>query len=101
KSHRFGQGFEYNKTTHKERLSVLILLTTITHWILMVIGLAARQTQHHRQCQANSLKTDSVLSLPFIGFRVIADKYAKLKIREFMKSVRSLHLSSAYLFETL
>ena len=101
KSHRFGQGFEYNKTTHKERLSVLILLTTITHWILMVIGLAARQTQHHRQYQANSLKTDSVLSLPFIGFRVIADKYAKLKIREFMKSVRALHLSSAYLFETL
>jgi hypothetical protein len=101
KSHRYGQGFEYNKTTDTKRLAVLILLTTITHWVLMAIGLATKNAKRHRQYQANSLKTDNVLSLHFIGLRVIADRYSKLTVRQFLTAVKQLHLTGgAYLFET-
>ena len=67
KSHQFGQGFEYNKTIKMSRLSILVLLTSIAHWLLMAIGLATRHANKHRQYQANSLKNNTVLSLHFIG----------------------------------
>ena len=92
KSHQFGQGFEHNKTTKMSRLSILILLSSIAHWLLMAIGLATKNENKHRQYQANSLKSDTVLSLHFIGLRVVADRYAKLTIKTFLKAVRQLHL---------
>ena len=102
KSHRFGQGFEYNKTRSTKRLSILVLLTSIAHWLLMAIGFAIKELNRHRQYQASSVKTKNVLSLHFIGLRVIADRYAKLKITQFLKAMEKLHLSSgAYLFEAL
>ncbi|MCP4326564.1 MAG: IS4 family transposase [Alteromonadales bacterium] len=102
KSHQFGQGFEYNKTTSIKRLAVLILLTTIAHWVLMALGLATKLAKKHRQYQANSLKTDNVLSLHFLGLRVIADRYAKLTVRQFWQAVKQLHLSGgAYIYENL
>ncbi|WP_394390905.1 IS4 family transposase [Shewanella woodyi] len=102
KSHQFGQGFEYNKTIKIKRLSILILLSTIAHWLLMVIGLATTKASKHRQYQANSLKTDTVLSLHFIGLRVVADRYAKLTTRQFLKAIELLHLcGGAYIIDEL
>jgi len=102
KSHQFGQGFEYNKTTKMKRLSILILLSTIAHWLLMAIGLATKNMSKDRQYQANSLKTDRVLSLHFIGLRVVADRYAKLTIKQFLKAIERLHLfGGAYIIDEL
>jgi hypothetical protein len=68
----------------------------------MAIGLATKNAKRHRQYQANSLKTDNVLSLHFIGLRVIADRYSKLTVRQFLTAVKQLHLTGgAYLFEIL
>lgn len=102
KSHQFGQGFEYNKTIKINRLSVLILLSTIAHWLLMAVGLATKHASKHRQYQANSLKNNTVLSLHFIGLRVIADKYAKLTTRQFLRAIEQLHISGgAYIINEL
>ena len=78
KSHRFGQGFEYNKTKNIKRLAILILLTTLTHWLLMLLGLAATLVNRHRRYQANSIKHARVLSLHFIGGRVAVDSTVHL-----------------------
>lgn len=102
KSHQFGQGFEYNKTTNINRLSILVLLTSMAHWLLMAVGLATKMTNQHRQYQANSLKIKSVLSLHFIGLRVMLNRYAKLGVQKVLKAIKQLHLSGgAYLFERL
>ena len=102
KSHRFGQGFEYNKTKSIKRLSILILLTTLVHWLLMVIGLATKLTNQHRQYQANSSKKDNVLSLHFLGLRAVANKAAKLTMKAFLKASKQLHTTGgAYLMENL
>ena len=85
KSHCFGQGFEDNKTKDTRRLTILILLTTITHWLLMILGMIATLENTHRRYQANSIKTSNVLSLVFIGFRVAVDKRFTLKINGFLR----------------
>ncbi len=102
KSHQFGQGFEYNKTRNIKRLSILILLTTLAHWLLMAIGLMARNTKQHHQYQANSLKNKNVLSLHFIGLRVMANRYAKFSARALLNAINQLNLTGgAYSFEAL
>lgn len=102
KSHQFGQGFEYNKTIKMSRLSILVLLTSIAHWLLMAIGLATRHANKHRQYQANSLKNNTVLSLHFIGLRVVSDRYARLPVKQFLKAIALLHLfGGAYTIDTL
>ena len=102
KSHQFGQGFEYNKTIKMSRLSILVLLTSIAHWLLMAIGLATRHANKHRQYQANSLKNNTVLSLHFIGLRVVSDRYARLPVKQFLKAIALLHLfGGAYKIDTL
>ena len=90
KSRRFGQGFSYNKTTAQNRLSLLVLLTTLAHWFLMILGMMAKLDNKHRQYQANSLKTGNILSLQFIGQRVAADKGIKLYMRSCLNAIKQL-----------
>lgn len=94
KSRRFGLGFEYNKTTHLNRLSILIFLTTLAHWVLMIFGMMAKLENKHRQYQANSIKSDTVLSLAFIGRRVAADQRFVFKIRSCLLAIRQLQICS-------
>lgn len=94
KSRRFGQGFEYNKTTNLKRLSVLIMLTTLAHWLLMLLGMMAKIDNKHRQYQANSIKTINVLSLQFIGSRVALDRRCKLRIRDCLIAIKQLRQTS-------
>ncbi|MDO6428031.1 hypothetical protein Q4489_13505, partial [Thalassotalea sp. 1_MG-2023] len=102
KSHQFGQGFEYNRTHNTNRLAILILLTTLAHWLLMAIGLAAKKAHKHYQYQANSVKNKNVLSLHFIGLRVMANRYEKLSYLALLKAIKQLHLTGgAHSFDTL
>ena len=90
KSHRFGQGFEDNRTRNINRMAVLILLTTLTHWILMLLGMMTKLENQHRQFQANSIKTVNVLSLQFIGRRVVASRLYKPKIACYTEAILQL-----------
>ncbi|WP_182912259.1 transposase [Pseudoalteromonas sp. MSK9-3] len=90
KSRRFGQGFNYNQTTIQSRLSLLVLLTTLAHWFFMIIGMTAKLENKYRQYQANSLKTDNVSSLQFIGQRVSADNGIKLYMRSCLNAMKQL-----------
>jgi hypothetical protein len=54
KSSRFGLGFEQNDTRQIQRMTIIILLTTLANWILMILGMAAIVSGHHRQYQANT-----------------------------------------------
>ena len=56
----------------------------------MILGMTARVENKHRQYQANSLKTDNVLSLQFIGQRVAADKGVKLYMRSCLNAIKQL-----------
>ena len=90
KSRRFGQGFTYNKTTVQSRLFLLVLLTTLAHWFLMILGMTAKLKNKHRQYQANSLKAGNILSLQFIGQRVEVDRGERLCMRSCLNAIMQL-----------
>ena len=94
KSHRFGRGFEDNKTKDIKRLTILILLTTLAHWLLMICGMVAKLDNKHRRYQANSIKTTNVLSLVFIGLRVVVDRHYKFKIKRFLEAINQLQMAA-------
>jgi len=93
KSRRYGQGFEYNKTTQIKRLGLLVMLTSIAHWLLMLFGLTAKIEDRHRAYQANTVKKQA-LSLPFVGMRLVCDKWFKPSIKSFKLAFKYLQRNS-------
>jgi hypothetical protein len=73
KSQRYGFGLGLHLSYKTQRIHNLILLSTLANW-LIIIGTVAILRNKHRRYQANSIKNKSVLSVHFIGLRVIADK---------------------------
>jgi hypothetical protein len=91
KSSRFGLGFEQNDTRQTKRMTILILLTTLANWILMVLGMAATVSGRHRQYQANTTRHKNVLSLPFLGLRVVADRTIRLRVHQLRQAILELN----------
>lgn len=56
KSHQFGLGFEYSKSVKKDRLSVLIFISTLASLVAILTGLALIEAGQHKRLQANTLK---------------------------------------------
>ena len=101
KSRQYGLGLEHNKTKQINRLSILILLTTLAHWVLMNLGMMAKLANKHRQYQANSIKTSNVLSLHFIGRRVAIDKHFTLGIKNYLIAIKQFQISNGVLISEL
>ena len=74
KSHRYGLGFDINLSKQKERISILILLTTLSALATTLIGWVVVKAAKHRRYLANSVKTRRVLSYHFIGLRAFVDR---------------------------
>jgi hypothetical protein len=91
KSSRFGLGFEQNDTRQIQRMTILILLTTLANWILMILGMAAIVSGHHRQYQANTTRHKNVLSLPFLGLRVVVDRTIRFRVYQLRQAILELN----------
>ncbi len=74
-----GINFNVSNTRTPAYLSVLLLLAMLAQYVLFLLGMAVKLTNKHRQYQANSLKTEQVLSYQFIGLRAFKDRRLKLK----------------------
>ena len=90
KSHRFGLGLVYHRTTSVMRLQILLLLANLAMVVLWLLGLATVVSGQHYQFQANSVRHKRVLSVVFIGLKMIQDtrlilpdRYHKLAWNEF------------------
>lgn len=91
KSHRFGFGLEYAKSNSPARMEVLLLLVALAALALWLVGLAGKSEKLHHQLQANTLRTRSVLSTPFLGRLLIARDMVRLSehlIRSFLPRLR-------------
>ncbi len=71
KSHRFGLGLTYHRTSSVMRLQILLLLASLALIVLWLLGLATIASGHHYQFQANSIRHKRVLSIVFIGLQMI------------------------------
>ena len=74
-----GLNFNESNTRKQKRLTVLLLLGMLGQFVLFLLGMAVKLTGKHRRYQANSIKTEPVLSYQFIGLRAFKDTMLRLK----------------------
>ena len=70
KSQNYGMGLKENRSKSVTRIELLLLIGTLTHYIVYAIGMAAHQKGVHSQFQANTVKKYQVLSYVFLGFQI-------------------------------
>ena len=71
KSHRWGYGLQYARSHSVRRLENLLLITTLATLATWLVGLAAKTNDWTRHFQANTESRKPVLSLFFLGRRVL------------------------------
>lgn len=54
KSERFGLGLNHQHCRSRQRLSMLVLLTTLACWLAMLLGLLSTVANRQRQYQVNT-----------------------------------------------
>lgn len=81
KSTKYGFGFEHVNTLHIYRLNIFFLIAMLAAFIAWVIGWLAEKVNLQAQYQANSTKRKRILSLFYLGYRII------LRVKDKMKSI--------------
>jgi hypothetical protein len=79
KSTKYGFGFEHVNTRHIYRLNLFFLIAMLTAFLAWIIGWIAEKSNLQNQYQANSIKTTRVLSLFYLGCRIIIRARSSIK----------------------
>lgn len=88
KSTRFGLGMEHHRTSHIERLGVLLLIAALALMVLWLIGAAARERGYARYYQANTVRSSHVLSVIFLALRVCQRRRDELSADDIANAFR-------------
>lgn len=79
KSTKYGFGFEHVNTIHIYRLNVFFLIAMLGTFLAWIIGFLAESMNLQAQYQANSTRNRRVLSLFYLGYRIILRGKNKMK----------------------
>ena len=74
KSSQFGFSFEHAYSIKIRRIQVLLMIAMLAAYILFFIGWIAEEKKWHYKFQANTTKKKRVLSLFYLGCRVVKKK---------------------------
>ena len=94
KSVRYGLAFRHNLGRNPRRLAILLLLGALATLALWVLGLYACQSGIGRTLQANTVTDKPVLSVVFIGQRLVA-RSLDISKSEFTKALERLRHRAA------
>jgi len=86
KSSRYGFSFEDAYSRKRERIEVLLLIAALASLIAWLTGWLAERNNLHYQFQSNSIKKRRVLSLFYLGCRVIS-KEVKIPIKDLEEAI--------------
>jgi hypothetical protein len=78
-----GLRWRFSRTRCPKKISVLILIASVTTLILWMIGFAAEKKNIHHDFQANTVKTHRVISWVYLAKQIIIHGFKKLRIRKF------------------
>ncbi|HEY5959146.1 MAG TPA: transposase [Polyangiaceae bacterium] len=90
KSHRFGFGLRYARSSSLHRIHVLLLLVALATLVLWLVGLAARAYNLARRFQANTISNRAVLSTPFLGRQLLLRRSTELPVSAFDQALERL-----------
>lgn len=75
KSSQFGFSFEHTYSAKVRLIQVLLMIAMLAAYILFLIGWIAEELQWHYRFQANTNKKRRVLSLFYLGWRIVKKNY--------------------------
>lgn len=90
KSHRFGFGLRYARSSSLDRIHVLLLLVALATLVLWLVGLAARSLNLARRFQANTISHRAVLSIPFLGRQFLLRQSTEFPVAMLDRSLEQL-----------
>jgi hypothetical protein len=90
KSRLYGLGFNQSESCKIKRIAILMLIAVLAAIVLILIGAAAEQAGYAQHFQANTTKDRRVLSLHFLGLRMVASQHLTLAYEHFEAGVRYL-----------
>ena len=90
KNHRWGFALRYARTTHIQRLEVLLLISALASLVLWLTGLAARARRWTRHFQANTDRHRDVLSTVFLGQQLWRNRYLTVTRGELADALQQL-----------
>lgn len=90
KSERFGLGFSANRSTHKDRLGVLLLVACLALFVLRLIGEVGKAKQLDFQFQSNTRRSHPVLSVISLALQLVQHGMAAFPPREFGAALEQL-----------
>lgn len=71
KSARFGLAFEFHRSRNPQRIAILLLIVALALQVLWLIGSMAKGRGLIRHYQANTVRHRDVLSVIFLGIRIV------------------------------
>lgn len=90
KSHRWGYGLQYARSRSTQRLENLLLITTLATLATWLVGLAAKANGWMRHFQANTESRRPVLSIFFLGRRMLKNNRLRLSTQRIYDAMREL-----------
>ncbi|MGD8119272.1 IS4 family transposase [Vibrio sp. TRT 29B02] len=95
KSERFGLGMSSHGTKRLKRMSILVLIASVGHLLLTLIGLLGERMNAHCRFQANTIKTRAVLSYFYLGMRLYKRPGWNVAVKEWRKGIESFLIKLA------
>lgn len=89
KSCQFGLGMSMHRTNSRSRLSIIILIGTLAHTYLILLGLLSEVLDIHMKFQANTVKNRRVLSYFTLGKRVLKNKYLVITMSSWRRTINT------------
>ncbi len=86
-----GLSLRHCRSYQKGRLNIALLIAAITHFLLWLIGLIAKQKKLHFSFQANSIKYRNVLSSFSIGWQYIKRNGNRINFADFKLALKQLN----------
>lgn len=90
KSHYFGLGLRQARTNIKSRYDILLLIASITLFLLWLIGYCAKKEKLHYQYQANTTRHRNVLSIIYLGLEVMRREPSKITPGKIQMALQNL-----------
>jgi len=94
KSARFGLALEFHRSRDPQRLAVLLLIVALALQVLWLIGSIAKARGSTRHYQANTVRHREVLSVIFLGIRIVEraqDHFTATELRIAWQSIPLLN----------
>ncbi len=90
KNGRWGLGLEYARSYRSERLDILLVIGTLGVFVLWLNGVIAKSKGWMKRYQVNTERRYSVLSVFFLGRRLISDEHFKSSKKDFATAFRQI-----------